>query len=172
MVRWVAGRGQTSSWGSSSSRRRSPFAFAVATEYLVADETTVRWRSLFRPRWTTWDHIESIEIGKMSLFPTHGDDVINLRFHTGAVRRVRASVGCGAQARRDWVAQTALLFMASGIPPEDRLDPDVAELVERVLGGRRVGRFARGTGGPRVPRVRASDDLLRGGAPCRPSRTR
>lgn len=116
---------------------------AVATEYLVADETTVRWRSLFRPRWTTWDHIESIATGKMSLFPTHGDDVINLRFHTGAVRRVRASVGCGAQARRDWVAQTALLFMASGIPPEDRLDPEVAEVVERVLGGRRVGRIVR-----------------------------
>ena len=38
---------------------------------------------------------------------------------------------------------TALLFMASGIPPQDRLDPDVAEVVERVLGGRRVGRFAR-----------------------------
>ena len=89
---------------------------AVATEYLVADETTVRWRSLFRGRWTTWDHIESIEIGKMSLFPTHGDDVINLRFHTGAVRRIRASVGCGEQARREWVAQAAQLFMASGIP--------------------------------------------------------
>ena len=90
---------------------------AVATEYLVADEATVRWRSLFRRRWTTWDHIESIEIGKMSLFPTHGDDVIELRFHTGAVRRIRASVGCGAEARREWVAQAALLFMASGMPP-------------------------------------------------------
>jgi hypothetical protein len=71
---------------------------------------------LFRRRWTTWDHIESIAIGKMSLFPTHGHDVIELRFHTGAVR-VRASVGCGEQARRDWVAQAALLFMGSGIAP-------------------------------------------------------
>jgi hypothetical protein len=88
---------------------------AIATEYLIADDATVRWRSLFRSRWTTWDHLESIEIGKMSLFPTHGSDVIKLRFHTGSVRRVRASVGCGEQARRDWVARAAPLFMASGL---------------------------------------------------------
>ena len=90
-----------------------PVRLAVALEYLEARIDGVHWRIWFRRRWARWEDLEGLEIGPMSLFPTQGGiDVVKIRFHTGAVRRMRASVGCRAADRRAWVLGATELWLA------------------------------------------------------------
>ena len=86
---------------------------AVATEYVSADQQGVRWRSLFRSSFLPWDQIESMDIGKLWLFPSNTrDDVIEIRTTAADVWKLRASAWCDS-AVCQWVGD-ALELRAAG----------------------------------------------------------
>lgn len=91
---------------------------AIATEYLVADASGVRWRTLFHKRSMPWDRIHGFEISQMSLFPSPvaSWDVIVLVTPSGGRRRVRASLWAGDRRRRRWLDQSIGYWMHAVSP--------------------------------------------------------
>ena len=84
---------------------------AVWTEYVEADATTLRWRSLYREDTVPAERIEWIDVTGMYLLgQRHRSDVLRVRHVNGRTRKIRASAWCSSRARGEWVDEVRLLW--------------------------------------------------------------
>jgi hypothetical protein len=88
---------------------------AVWFEYVEADATSLRWRSLFRSDIVPAERIVKIDVARMHfVFEKYGADVLRVHHESGSVRKVRPSAWCGRKARDQWLRDTADLWRRSG----------------------------------------------------------
>jgi hypothetical protein len=84
---------------------------AIATEWLLADEQGVRWRSLFRRYSVPWADVADLGVGQIALLPSPVSIEV-LCVHRGARRpkKIRPSVAVGHDAASEWLAGAQRLW--------------------------------------------------------------
>jgi hypothetical protein len=80
--------------------------FAMLVAIVEADDSGIRWRSLFRSSTMSWTDVDCVTVGTMLLVPgtplEWRTPVLVVMGSDGAARKVRASAWCNRQSLERW----------------------------------------------------------------------